>query len=206
MRMAAPDIVLFAVGLLLFSGASYAIVTTGGGLGQTSGAGFFTVTYAAAPVEAGAADVASFRSATVEIPVTTQNVTRITVSVECADPAAAAATAAPFTLQITVTPPAGIAAPEPTSGTCGDDVAVLVPVADLPAGGAVLGSTEDEARANLAASENATKAVGSWSVAVTGGRGGGPVPGLPTGAGDPGGRIVLTADQWSPTFVAAQGR
>lgn len=203
MRMAGPDIVLFVVGAVLFGGATYAITQQPGGLtGVTSAAGVFDVTFQTSEAEIGNEAVASFRSGNVAFEVDEGNVTRLTFAVVCNDPAGAAV---PFSISLTLTPPAGIPAPDPVNGNCGSDISIEIDVAPAPTAASVPGSTEDEARRNLATFPNATRAVGTWTVDFTGARQGGgtplPIPGV---AGDPGGSITLTAETWQPRFAPVQ--
>lgn len=201
MRMAGPDIVLLVVGALLFGGATYAIAQQPGGLtGQASAAGVFSVTFPLSEAEIGNEAVGSYRSASVTFDVTQENVTRLTFTAVCND---AASAAVPFTITLTLTPPAGITAPGPVSGPCGSDLSLPIDVASAPADSAVPGTTEDEARENLAEQDNATAALGTWTVDVSGARG--PTGGLPLpGAGDPGGSISLIAETWAPRFAPVQ--
>lgn len=196
MQMAGPDIVLFVVGALLFGSASYAIVQDGGFGTSTSALGVFDVSFPTTTTEVGEETVASFRSTTADFDVTQMNVTQAVVTLNCQDTAGAAV---PFTLQVQVTGPGGLAA-DPVSGTCGDSLVVDVPVADAPEPTSVQGSTEDEARENLGEYETAHLAMGTWTVDVSGGRAADP----PVPVGDPGGSIVFEVVQWTPAFAPVQ--
>jgi len=202
MRMAGPDIVLLVVGALVFGGATYAIAKQPGGLtGNASAAGVFTVTFVTSEAEGGEADVGSFRQASTTFDLEDRNVSRVTFDVVCSDPATAAV---PFVIQLTVTPPAGIPAPEPKSGNCGSAITVDVPIADVPETASVPGTLEEDARANLAEFPNATRAIGTWTIDVSGARQGGPAGALPIPAGDPSGAIALTIESWEPRFAPIQ--
>lgn len=195
MRMAGPDLVLFVVGALLFGGASYAIVAEGG-VGSSSALGVFEVSFDTSAEEVGSEDVQSFRSASAEFDVSADRVSKVVVTVQCADPAGAAA---PFTLQVAVEGPNGLGAP-PQSGTCGQPLEIPIEVAPVPADTTVQARTEEEARERVQ-SENSTAAQGTWTVTVTGGRS---APALPVNPGDPGGSIALSVEQWAPTFTPVQ--
>lgn len=206
MRMAGPDLVLFVVGALLFGGASYAIVQQGGLAALTeshSPVGQFTVTYDTHLTPVGDAQpVADFRNAEATFDVNATNVAKVVVTIACTD--AQGAAVAPFTLQITVTGP-NITA-DPVSAPCGADVEVPIDVTPVPTQTTVPGDTESEARENLPADANATKAQGTWTVSVTGGRSAGgtlPVPGQIPG---PTGEIALATEQWEPHFAAVLGK
>lgn len=199
MRMAGPDVVLFVVGALLFGGATYAIIASDGGLGGTSAAGVFDVTFAASEVAIDEVAVGSMRAGTADFQVNQTNVGAIIVTIACADQAGAVA---PFNLQVQVSGPNGLTGEG--SGACGQDATIEIPVSESPPAIAVPGSTEDEARANLPALDNATRAAGAWSVTVSGGRSAGPASALPVPVGDPSGTITLTASVWEPTFTPVQ--
>lgn len=198
MRMAGPDIVLFVVGALLFGGAALAIANTEGGLGgDASALGIYNVDYAAKSLEVGTESVADFRNAEATFEVTTLSVGKIVVVVDCND---AANTAVPFTLQVQVEGPNGLKS-DPVSGNCAGETSIEIPVSAQPPATTVRGSTTDEAQANLPQSGNETRAVGTWTVTVTGGRSGAPV-GIPVGS--PGGSITLNAEQWEARLTPVQ--
>lgn len=196
MRVAGPDIVLFAVGALLFAGAATAIVTSEDGLaaitGTTSPSGAFTVTYGTTTVDGETADVADMTSADVSFTVNNTRVSTVTVVVECADnvPGPAA-----FRITVAVAGPNGIAS-DPVSGACGAPVEVPVEVAPVPEATTIEARTEEDARESLQDGPNATRAVGDWTVTITGTRGT-PV-GLPTG--NPGGSVTMRVETWAPAF------
>lgn len=200
MRMAGPDIVLFVVGAVLFGGATYAIVSLDGGLGSTSAAGFFDVTFATTDEELANEPVGDLRSATTDVAIdeaAARHLVALVFSVECSDLPAGAA--APFNIQLAVTGPNGQS--DEASGACGSAVELSFPIADVPPDTIATGSTEEEARGGFEQSVHAgppSPAIGTWSVTVSGGRGG------PTGVipvGNPSGAIVVTAQEWTPTFT-----
>lgn len=201
MRLAGPDVILFVVGLLLFSGAGYALVVQGGPgvLGQSgSPTGAYTVTFPLETVPVGEpAAAGDLASAQATFQVNATNVKTVIVQVECSD----ALPGGTFQLTVNVAGPNGLAG-EPATGSCGSAVEVQVPVATPPESGLAQGDTEEEARANLAQDANATAAQGAWTVTVTGSRGAGPIPGLP--AGNPGGSIVMSVERWEPELSPVQ--
>lgn len=201
MRMAGPDIVLFVVGAVLFGGATYAIVSLDGGLGNTSAAGFFAVFFSTIDEELTREPVGDLRSATLDVTVdeaAARHLAALTFTLECADLAAGAA--APFTLQLAVEGPNGQTGD--ASGACGSAVEVPFEIAEIPVDTVAPGSTEEDARAAFEESIHAgepSTAVGTWRVSVSGGRGG------PTGVipvGNPSGAIVVMAQEWEATFTA----
>jgi hypothetical protein len=193
MGMAGPDIVLFVAGLLLFAGAGYALVAQGGLDGGTSATGTYSVLYPLGKVEVGKENVADFGSATKTFPVNLTNVSKMTISIVCADTVPGGT----FNLQIGVDAPGGIEV-DPKAGACGSKIDIDVPIADVPASGLATGADRDAAARSLGMDANATRAVGEWKVTVNGARGGA-LPGLP--AGNPSGSIVLTAQQWTPELT-----
>jgi len=202
MRMAGPDIVLFVAGAVLFGGATFAIISLDDAGGDTSALGVFQVSFRATDQEL-TRESANMRSSTVDVQVNeglSRRLVSLTVTVACDDPAGAAV---PFAVQLRVEGPNGQSADG--SGSCGGGIDVVVPVADLPAATVAPGSTEADARTyvdeNVGASGNATAAVGTWTVTVSGGRSGAPV-GLPVG--DPNGTVAVTAQVWEPQFAAVQ--
>lgn len=206
MRLAAPDVILFTVGLLLFSGATYAIWLEGGAdvFGETgSASGVYDVTFATEAHEHEAIAVESPRSGEVAFTVNETNVAKMTIRVECSDSQAGAAAA--WRLSVTVTGPNNLTS-DPLAGTCGQDLEIPIEVAPVPGATSVAGSTEDEARANLPVSSNATRAQGEWTVTISGGRQGGgavPIPGqvpIP----DPTVGVAYVVEQWEPRFAAVQ--
>ena len=199
MRVAGPDVILFVVGLLLFSGAGYALVVQGGAgvLGQPGSAtGVYDVAFPLETVEVDAADVADFGSAQATFQVNATNVKRVVVLVECSETLPGGT----FNLRAEVTGPNGLAA-EPAFGQCNSPFEVEVPVATPPEAGTAQGGTFEQARASVAADANATAAQGEWVVSVTGSRGG-TLPGLP--AGNPSGRIVMNVERWEPELTPVQ--
>lgn len=193
MRVAAPDVILFVVGLVLFAGAGYALVQQeGSGVLGSGGSptGVYTVTFPLETVEVDEASVANFASANAEFQVNATNVKRVLVTIDCNDPLPGTT----YNLRVEVEGPNVTA--EPAFGRCNEAFEVEVPVADAPVSAATEGGTEEEARANLPPSENATKAQGLWTVTVTGSRGGTPLPGLPQG--QPSGAVVLSVERWEP--------
>lgn len=210
MRLAGPDIVLFVVGLLLFSGASYAIYEQGGLAAlqePTSALGQFAVVFDTSTVELETRDVASMRSVDETFDVNASRVSQVTVVVTCTD--AQAANVAPFQLQVQVSGPAGLTGEG--SGTCGTDIPIEIDVADVPAETLIGAETQTEAEEAYheleteQADANLTRAQGSWTVSVTGGRSAGPLP-VPDQVPPPSGSIAFTFQQWEPRFNAVQGR
>ena len=205
MRMAGPDIVLFLVGALLFTGATAAIVTRDGGLdafgGGGSALGFYSVAYTTAETAVGEAASVSFDSGEASFDVNQTNVANLIVVIECSGDVPGPAA---FTITLTVTPPAssGLTV-EPQQIGCSNQE-VVIPVTAVPETGTVRGGSEAEARENLGQDANATRAQGTWTVAVSGSRGGGPatIPGLP--AGTPTGTIATKVETWEPAFTPVQ--
>ena len=196
MRMAGPDVVLFVVGALLFGGATAAIVTSEGGLGAITGGGsptgVYTVTFATRTVDGEPADLPSFTSGEATFNVNNTRVSTVTVVVTCSDPVPAGST---FSFTVAVAGPNGIAA-EPATGRCGQPLEVPVEVAAVPATTTVQANTEAEAIQAVADDANATRAVGTWTVTVTGSRGAPAL--LPGGATDPRGSVLLRVETWEP--------
>jgi len=205
MGMAAPDVVLFIVGALLFGGAVTALMVQGGpaALGGTGGSatGIYTVDYETKTVDAAKEAVSDFsvqHKATLNM--TTLNVTSIKVVIQCTDPASNVPNAE-FNIQVQVQPPGGIAAPKPTFGICGQKIEIPIPVAALPPKTTVTGSSPADAAAHVPHDTNESAAAGTWVVTTSGGRAGGQLPvGIP--AGNPGGTILLQADQWDSKITA----
>lgn len=198
MRMAGPDIVLFVIGALLFGGATYAIVSQPGGLGGAGSAlGAFNVAWSPELVELESEPVANLRSGEVAFNVTRTDVSAIVVTLECSD--AAPVSPVPFNVQVSVAGPHGLA--KEGSGSCGQPIVIEVPTGfALPTEkGVVAGSTEAEARANLAADGNTT-ATGTWTVTVSGSRG--QTPTLPVG--DPSGSVTLAVEVAKATLTPIQ--
>lgn len=193
MKMAGPDIILFVIGALLFAGAGYGLVATGGNLGGTTSAlGVFDVTYTTSESEVGSKTVAGFSGQNVlEFDADKEDIVTMTVAVACTDPAAAVA---PFRVVVKVEGPNGLKGEG--DGTCGSTIEVPVAVSDVPPATSVQAQTEQEAHENLEAHHNTT-AVGKWTVTINGARGSVP-PGVP--AGNPSGSVTLIAEQWAPKF------
>lgn len=199
MQMAGPDIVLFVVGALLFGGATYAIVSSDGGLGGAGSAlGVFTVTYAPSLIEVGSEQAPTLRSATADFDVNETNVLRVLVTVECSD-TGPQLDVVPFSLQVRVEGPNGLNADAP--GGCTSPTIVEVPVAQLPGSTTAPGATEAQARANLAPATNGT-ANGGWTVTVSGSRSGQQPVGVPVV--DPAGTITLSVEVAEPSFAPVQ--
>lgn len=201
MRMAGPDIVLFIVGALLFSGATAAIVTREGGVGALgaggSALGIYDVTFPTKDIAGQDDTVDSFASHTVEFTVNNTDVSTVTIQISCTDPVPAGAA---YTLHVEVVAPNGITVP-PSDVGCGA-VEIPVKVADVPERTTVQGGTPAEARAKLAQDANATRAVGAWTVTVSGSRGAAPI-GLP-GPTVPRGSITLMVEAWEPVLSPVQ--
>lgn len=205
MRMAGPDILLFVVGAVLLLGASFFIYEQGGpsalaGAGGGAGGGVFDVTYATSDVSQGAAkQVADYSSAKADFTVNQSDVSKLSFTVSCADTVPGGAPAGSFSLTITIAAPAGVTAPKPSTVACGS-TKIDIPIADVPAKTVARGSDASSAAASIPQDANATRAVGTWSVSVSGSRAGGtPLPGLP--AGNPSGSIALSATVWKPTLT-----
>lgn len=197
MRIAGPDVILFAVGLLLFSGAGYALVQQGGAgvLGQGgSPTGFYDVAFPTSTVAVGEpASVPTFQGASATFQVNATNVKTVIVDVKCNDPVPGGT----FQLTVTVEGPNNLTTEQPVRGACGSAVQVQVPVAAPPEAATAQGSTEEDAKASLPTDANATAAQGEWKVTVTGSRGGTPLPGIP-GPGAPSGSIEMSVERWEP--------
>lgn len=192
MGMAGPDIVLFVVGFVLFAGAGYALVATGG-VGDGSPTNVYSVLFPLSQVEAGKESVADFGSFSKAVPVDAANVSKMVVTLACTDTVPGGT----FTLQVRIEPPNGLE-PVTKGAACGSKVEIDVPVAEVPPSTAVSGSDRDAAAATLGSDASATRAVGEWKIAVSGARGGA-LPGLP--AGNPSGTITLVAHQWAPELT-----
>lgn len=197
MRMAGPDILLFAVGLLLFSGASYALVQQGG-LGS-SATGVYDVTHPVETIEVGKQAVPNFASATATFTVNATTVSKVTIVIACTDTVPGGT----FRLQVQVEPPAasGLKA-DPKAGPCGTPIEIPVEIAPVPASGTVQAADIEDARVKGSADGDGAKAVGDWKVTVNGARQAGPLPGVPGAAGNPGGSITLNADTWTTDVKA----
>lgn len=204
MRMAGPDVVLFVVGALLFSGATAAIVTREGGVGALgaggSALGVYNVAYATRTIEGESADVPSWASATAEFTVNNTRVTRLLLAIECADPVPAGA--APYTLRIEVAAPNNITV-DPIDVGC-STTEIPIEVTPVPSLTTVRGRTEEEARANLPEDANATLAVGIWTFTVTGSRTPPAIPIAPPAAIPANGQMTLNAEAWEPSFTPVQ--
>ena len=199
MRMAGPDIVLFVVGAVLFGGATYAIVSLDGDVGSTSALGVFQVTFTPELVEVGSQGVDSLRSATAEFDVNATYPLKAVVVVECGGGPAQVG-AVPFQLQVSVAGPSGQTGEG--SGPCGQNVVVEIPLGTIPPDTNVAGHTEEEARANLRPSENATASAGAWTVTVSGSRGQQTPVAVPVV--DPAGTITFSVEEAAPRFSAVQ--
>lgn len=198
MRIAAPDVLLFGIGLLLVAGSAYALYLQGGvdALSGGSPTSVFNVDYQTSTVELAKENVANFASASPTFNVNQTNVAKILVTIACADPVPGSS----FNLQVLVEGPNGLKS-DRRAGACGSSLVVEVDVAQRPDPTVAQGRTVEEARASLdeRADANSTLAVGEWKVTVNGARGPG-LPGLP--AGNPSGTITLSADVWEPRFAA----
>lgn len=205
MRMAAPDVVLFIVGALLFSGASYAIVQQGGleALRQeTSALGVFEVAFQRDQHEVGAAEVDNMLSANPSFELNNTDVYEVLVTVACSP--GQSGQIAQTSLSITVAGPNGLAGE--ASGACGPEIAIPVNVTAVPADTSVGATTEAEARAAVPVDANSTRAVGTWTVTIAGEQSaGGQVP-LPQPVQPPTGAVSITVKAWHPAFTAVQGR
>jgi hypothetical protein len=196
MGMAGPDIVLFVVGFLLVAGAGYALVAQGGlEDGGGSPTNTYSVLFPLSKVEAGKANVPDFASASLTIPVTTTNVTKMTVTLACND----AVPGGTFNLQVEIEPPNGIE-PVTKGATCDGSVEIDVPVAEVPPPTAAAGADRATAAATVGQSPDAAKAVGDWKITIGGARGGsGGLPIQPPGS--PSGSVTLNAQQWAPELT-----
>lgn len=200
MRMAGPDIVLFVVGLALFGGASYAIYTLDDDVGGSASAlGVFQVTFSPTLQEIESIDVQSLRSVTQEFDVNVTHPLNVVVLVECGGGPAQIG-GVPFQMQVSVEGPTGQTAEG--SGQCGQDILIEIPVGTMPESAAVAGSTEDEARANLAPSEEAADVNGTWTVTIAGSRGQQTPVAVPVV--DPPGTITLSVEIAEPQFSGVQ--
>lgn len=197
MRMAGPDIVLFVVGLLLFGGAGYAIIASDGGLSATgSASGVFNVAFTTSEAEIATEGVGSFRDASIPFTIEELNVSLVTFTIDCQDPAAGAV---PFQLTITVTSPNGTAS-DPETTACASGIVIDFPVATVPPPTVASGNSEAAADEDLAERATSSAAVGEWTLTITGDRSGAPV--LPVPVAEPTGSATLTVQKWEPEFTA----
>jgi len=188
MRMAGPDILLFAIGVVLLAGAAFAIIQDGG-LSPTSASGTFDVAFETSE----ATESATFATGDTTFTVDETATSKLTFTLACND--AGAGTPGAFNMQVTITGPGYEGDPE--AATCGSSFEV--DIAEPPSDTTVLGRDEDEARGNLADPEQAGLAVGEWTINVVGSRAGQLPVGLP--AGEPTGSIDFTLESWRPVFT-----
>lgn len=201
MRIAGPDVVLFVVGLVLFSGAGYALVETGG-LGA-SATGIYDVRYASADVELASGTIASYQSASVPFTLDRVGLASLTIALTCTDTVPGGT----YNYQVQVEPPAGSnVTVDPVGGACNGERLIEVPLSTPPNATATLQADSlDEANARAAQWETDTSYRGEWTVTIAGARGGaGPIPGLP--AAPPAGSLVVTGKAWNATVAASSLR
>lgn len=198
MKLVGADIVLLVVGVVLFATAGTALVQGGylaaNGGGAASPTGAYNVAYSTSELKLAAQTVADMTSADLATKVTTANVTKAVVRVDCSDSVPAGGPA--FTLTVTVTAPNGLKA-DPVTKPCGT-IEIDVAVAPVPPPGTVQGGTPKEAAKNLGASADAAKAEGDWKVHVAGFRGtAGALPVV-----HPSGSMSLSVLVWRATVAA----
>lgn len=206
MRITGPDVALFVVGLLLFSGATLALYQQGGFSAVTqpgSALNIFNVRYTTSQAALEPVAVQNMRTASAAFDVNQTDVARVFVRVQCNPDQAAAA--APFAVAIDVAGPNGLTGQG--GGNCsGNAIEIPINVTAVPAGGAVEGGTQEEARANLPRDANATRAQGTWTITIAGSRsapgGVGPIPQDPTPA--PGGSVTLAVERWTAELAPVQ--
>ncbi len=197
MRMAGPDIILFVIGALLFAGAGYGLVATGGlDSGATSALGVFNVRFTSATVDLDPQSVPDLGGQReVKFDVTQADVSAVTVTVRCGGTAAAL----PFTITVNVAGPNGLAGQG--NGNCANGATIDIPVTTAPTAAAVQANTEAEAREALPQSANATLAQGSWTITLNGARGGG-IPNV--AQTNPTGTVGMSLETWQPVFEPVQ--
>lgn len=198
MRMIAPDIVLLAAGILIFGGAAAGLYGIGGfdTVTETGSAlGSFNVTFALKDGDAITNPVTAYSaSGSSNFNLQATNVTTVLISVACSDTQPGAAQN-PYRLRVEVYHRGTKKAEKPNTN-CGSPIELQVDVAPTPAGGAVAGRTEAEARSNLKPSANSTAGQGEWSVRYFGSRTNTVPDPLPTPQTPPGGSIKLTPRIW----------
>lgn len=190
---------LFVLGLLLITGSGVGLYSTGGFRTVTqagSALGLFNVTFATSTVDGGTKTVPSYSSGSQTFDVKQTNITKATFVLQCTDPAGGTPA---YQITVSVAGPNGLKS-DPKTVTCSSSAPVEVTVTGKPANGAVQGSTEDQARANLENDPNATKAVGTWTVSYSGARQTLPIPPA-VGQVTPSGSIKLNLDQWQPKLT-----
>jgi len=156
MKIIAADVILGILGVFLVAGAGVPFADEISKLNQTSTAGLFDVTFQLSQKTLPGSTSFTVRDA---------NVTKAIVTINCSD--AYSATGA-YTLHITVT--GNKTKHGPTDRPCAPGT-IEVPVDSVPTLTQVAGSTDQEARANLA-KNTSTKAQGAWEIKVTGTRAG----------------------------------
>lgn len=197
MKLILADVGLLLVGFLLLGSAGTALYLRGdlstSNATSSSPTGIYNVEFTTATEGLGSQDVPDMTSDAVTFDVESQNVTSAFVVVSCSNPASAS----PYTVTVEVTGPSGIRAPA-KSGTCGQDIRVDVPVTAVPPATTAQGDSPEAARDDIPPSENATKAVGEWTVKITGRRDTVPID-VP--AARPTGTVSLSVVQWSPRLT-----
>lgn len=192
-----PAIVLLVVGVILFGTASTGIAnwygTDLGGAGE-SPIGLYNVQWATSDRSAGTENVASFASATVEFDVSDPNITAVTFKIRCQENNAQF----PFNYQVQIRGPHNASASSP-SGSCATPRDIVVPVTAVPSANQTTGADEDAARAALE-DPNATRAVGGWTVTISGSRTTVTGP-LTMVIGPPSGSVELVVKKWSAALT-----
>lgn len=182
MRIAGPDVVLFVIGLLLFSGSVYGLVATGAFEGDTSALGAYSLSWSEETEETTLTEFATENSAPFNFTINENGVLAVTVVVACQH----AATTPPgvtTSVDVTLTGPNGLNGTG--AGECGSPVTIDIPVDELPASGSAHADSPEAAVAEVTA-DVGKDALGEWSGEATFASSGSgtAVPGLVEWSGD----------------------
>lgn len=171
MRMVGPDIVLFVVGALLFSGATYGLVQYSGGA-EDSNLGLYLVTWQQGESTADVGRYAEGQAAQMFMAnVTGTNLVKLIFTFQCADPSAAKG-ANPFRYSVTFGDlPEGLAKPDDVSTqACDSSVEREVVInTTAPAEQQIQSADGETAKADAAKLGNATGS-GEYHLTVNGAR------------------------------------
>ena len=153
--------------------------------------------------------VDTYRAGEATFVVNQTEVSKVTIALACTPDATAQQAQLPFTIEVTITPPANLT-PQTNTFNCGGAASYEFPVTTMPNSSTVEGSTLEEAVANYARPANATAAVGTWLVTWTGDYNSPAPGGLPvdptTQVNDPAGEVTFAMDRWTTNYAAVQGR